>query len=166
MKSGVGLFFLLVTFVFTVGSHAEQTLAPDQVAEIEQSSAGPRVIEQAEIMAPRSKIFGTRRYDTHHSETQHYCSLITQRAYQSGRPQSYYYSGYDRNHRRWASPIAVRVGYRQGRGGHHSQFDNYYYPDSYYRGSDTVWYIGPDARRRHRVYALGHRSHRSDRRHR
>ena len=60
MKSGVGLFFLLVTFVFTVGSHAEQTLAPDQVAEIEQSSAGPRVIEQAEIMAPRSKIFSTR----------------------------------------------------------------------------------------------------------
>lgn len=165
MKSGIGLLFLFVAFVFTVDSHAEQTLAPDQVAETEQGSAGPRVVEQAEIKAPLSKRFGTRQYDTHHSETLHYCSHITQRAYQSGRPQSYYYSGYDRNHRRWVSPITVRVDYRQGRAGHHSRFD-YYYPDSYYRGSDTVWYIGPDARRRHRVHASGHRRNRSDRRHR
>ena len=52
MKSGTGLLFLLVAFVFTVDSHAEQTLAPDQVAETEQGSAGPRVVEQGEIKFP------------------------------------------------------------------------------------------------------------------
>ncbi|MDE0757521.1 MAG: hypothetical protein OSB45_05115 [Pseudomonadales bacterium] len=69
MKLGIGLFFLLVALVFTVDSRAEQTVMPDQVAEIAQGSATPRVVEQAEIMAPRSKRFGTRRYDTHHGQT-------------------------------------------------------------------------------------------------